>query len=516
MKTGSLLKMNTRLTLSILSVFMLLAIAITTTTTTNTPEAFAQFQTGGVDKEGTWYAGEGLKQGDYFSYSMCHINYKECVKFEIDLWIRGEIQVGSETKWLAETVVYDGRNTIVGNMELGKITPEPTGGSDEIKKYRNPFKSSIAWLSAFATAESTQEGKGPKAFKDVSWGKIANIGGEQVMPRELDEINAAGITWETVIVGWRTGGAVSEVWVADEFPFPIKAKTFVHVPEGIPPVEYEFVLLDYKEGITENPFADVVSTNDLSATKGCEEKFDKDTTIKKQTVGSLYQVHVSYGPEEPKEGCNMQLLIKFMKKYDETEFLNQVQFDVFTTDSDLRTTRSIANEEGRQFLYSQSGQYLLDMIVMEKPGVENYVIWVYGTSPEHIVPTDPNDYVQIPITIIENDKLDETETIMNDDSNDVQEMQIPDWVKSNAGWWAEGLIDDDSFVQGIQFLINEKIIQIPAAASQTDNITTTDQANEIPTWVKSNAEWWSQGIIDDNTFVQAIQFLIQSGIMVIS
>ena len=35
------------------------------------PPAFAQFQQGGVDYPGEWYAGEGLKQGDFFSYSLC-------------------------------------------------------------------------------------------------------------------------------------------------------------------------------------------------------------------------------------------------------------------------------------------------------------------------------------------------------------------------------------------------------------------------------------------------------------
>ena len=33
---------------------------------------------------------------------------------------------------------------------------------------------------------------------------------------------------------------------------------------------------------------------------------------------------------------------------------------------------------------------------------------------------------------------------------------LPQWLKNNAGWWAKGEIDDDSFVQGIQFLIKEK------------------------------------------------------------
>jgi len=35
---------------------------------------------------------------------------------------------------------------------------------------------------------------------------------------------------------------------------------------------------------------------------------------------------------------------------------------------------------------------------------------------------------------------------------------IPDWIKNNAGWWADGLIDDGSFVSGIQWLISNGII----------------------------------------------------------
>ena len=38
-------------------------------------------------------------------------------------------------------------------------------------------------------------------------------------------------------------------------------------------------------------------------------------------------------------------------------------------------------------------------------------------------------------------------------------------------------------------------------------------SNQIPSWVKNNAKWWTDGSIDDNTFVQGIQFLIKEGIM---
>jgi hypothetical protein len=86
-------------------------------------------------------------------------------------------------------------------------------------------------------------------------------------------------------------------------------------------------------------------------------------------------------------------------------------------------------------------------------------------------------------------------------------IQVPPWVKSNAGWWADNQIGDADFVQGIQFLITENIITIPP----TESGTSTSQ--EIPNWIKSNAGWWSDNLISDTEFVQGIQFLITTGIM---
>ena len=51
--------------------------------------------------------------------------------------------------------------------------------------------------------------------------------------------------------------------------------------------------------------------------------------------------------------------------------------------------------------------------------------------------------------------LPETETSVSSDS-----QEIPAWIKNNAGWWADGQINDDTFVQGIQFLIKAGIIVI--------------------------------------------------------
>jgi len=39
-------------------------------------------------------------------------------------------------------------------------------------------------------------------------------------------------------------------------------------------------------------------------------------------------------------------------------------------------------------------------------------------------------------------------------------IQIPDWIRNNADWWTQGLISDDDFVKGIQYLVEQGIIQV--------------------------------------------------------
>jgi hypothetical protein len=38
--------------------------------------------------------------------------------------------------------------------------------------------------------------------------------------------------------------------------------------------------------------------------------------------------------------------------------------------------------------------------------------------------------------------------------------KVPEWIKNNADWWAQGLITDDDFVKGIQYLVEQGIIRV--------------------------------------------------------
>ena len=86
-------------------------------------------------------------------------------------------------------------------------------------------------------------------------------------------------------------------------------------------------------------------------------------------------------------------------------------------------------------------------------------------------------------------------------------IQVPSWIQTTAGFWVDGFSSDDEFVNAIEFLINEGVIVIPPTAS------TGSTGAEIPSWIKSTTEFWVDGFTSDKEFVTAIQWLIENGIM---
>ena len=91
-----------------------------------------------------------------------------------------------------------------------------------------------------------------------------------------------------------------------------------------------------------------------------------------------------------------------------------------------------------------------------------------------------------------------------------QDFEVPSWIKNNAGWWANGQIDDSSFLNGIQYLIKEGIMVVSITET-----TESAGSQEVPSWIKNNAGWWADGLIDDSSFVSGIEWLVSNGIIVV-
>jgi len=140
-------------------------------------------------------------------------------------------------------------------------------------------------------------------------------------------------------------------------------------------------------------------------------------------------------------------------------------------------------------------------------------------------------------------------------SNEPIKEKVPGWIKNNAGWWSQGQIDDGTFVNGIQFLMKEKIVNIsdlPEQASEKARPSFVDESKDpqsyvdrynneesyrewfdenypdytieeavgvttpIPSWIKNNAKWWSEGLITEDDFVKGIEYLVEKRIIQIS
>ena len=53
------------------------------------------------------------------------------------------------------------------------------------------------------------------------------------------------------------------------------------------------------------------------------------------------------------------------------------------------------------------------------------------------------------------------------------ESLVPDWIKKNAGWWAEGALDDATFLNGIKYLIENDIVTVSSEPKLIDVDTIT-------------------------------------------
>jgi len=94
-------------------------------------------------------------------------------------------------------------------------------------------------------------------------------------------------------------------------------------------------------------------------------------------------------------------------------------------------------------------------------------------------------------------------------NSSAQDAQIPNWIKNVAGWWASGVISENEFLTGIEYLINNNIILIDFVPCNYKIQSQYGDIKSIPDWIKNNASWWSENLIDDIDFINGLQYLIE-------
>ena len=82
--------------------------------------------------------------------------------------------------------------------------------------------------------------------------------------------------------------------------------------------------------------------------------------------------------------------------------------------------------------------------------------------------------------------------------------QIPEWVKNNAKLWSENQIDNESYFNALEVLIEDSIIKPKYVLIGEE---------KIPEWVKNNAKLWSENQIDNESYFNALEFLMENNII---
>ena len=187
---------------------------------------------------------------------------------------------------------------------------------------------------------------------------------------------------------------------------------------------------------------------------------------------------------------------------------------------DVRYSYAVQDESGMEIAsYKGSDPFNLGILSTEGIDIQRIMIpsegptridvLVYGTGLDY----DPT-FSGIGTGMVEiGPRLsqDQSSIIIGESPTKDKVTAIPPWIKNNAGWWAQGQIDDATFAMGLEYLIQNEVLIVPDERT-TDTDAQTDSA-QIPPWIKNNAGWWAQGQIDDASFVTGIQYLIKEGII---
>ena len=100
-------------------------------------------------------------------------------------------------------------------------------------------------------------------------------------------------------------------------------------------------------------------------------------------------------------------------------------------------------------------------------------------------------------------------------SFDREEFEVPLWIKVNSKYWSDGKISQSMFTDGIQYLVDRRVIIVSNETISGTDIPVNKKIidSSIPIWIKITAGWWADGQISNLDFFNAIENLVERKII---
>jgi len=155
-------------------------------------------------------------------------------------------------------------------------------------------------------------------------------------------------------------------------------------------------------------------------------------------------------------------------------------------------------------------RYIMD--AQDEDGDSDYTVLMDYRNAVFVEKKNPNERT-LTIPYIHNTKTIEiVGTFLElDPSFPAESTVIPDWVRNNAEWWSKDLIGEGDFLSGIEYLIIQGVIQIPIIPADNN----AESPAFVPAWIKNTSGWWAEGLVSDSEFVNGLEFLISQGIITV-
>lgn len=224
------------------------------------------------------------------------------------------------------------------------------------------------------------------------------------------------------------------------------------------------------------------------------EKYYTDTDV------GTYEISLKTIPSPPTVGETTRLVVEVL-----TKPAGQTQVHVDYKVSILKDGQSVYSTSAK---HTNSGTATVSY-TFDSAGEYQVVVFIDGIlfSP---IPTETAFFkLQLGDMEDESEKIDiETKAMPSETTS---KTNIPNWIKQIAEFWIADEIDDDSFVQVIEYLVQQDIITIPYAEAPEGGA-----AVSIPSWIKTTAEFWVKGNTSDDEFAIGLEWLINNGIITVS
>jgi hypothetical protein len=300
----------------------------------------------------TWYLGEGVQQDTFVTYRIKDIGTNDSTPYELTIYFQEQDDRGA---WISPSFVVTQGKVFSGTLRLADNNLTPLGGGDvpsDMQQFVSGYQNSLTFLEAYASKSN------PKPLSGNPWGNVAGTGAAVIGPTGSESVTVGGGTFDTSIITYSRGSTTNRIWVADNFPYPVKALVYADVTEPPAPIRYEFELLERGQGQPDTP----------EGTGGIPVP-----PIRKSTVTAQHQVEIDWNPVEIAPGQETVFTVSF---YDNRNLPEEnVGYDFIVKDSDGNVLVEEKNKLARlgvaeyRITFEEGGGKTVEVIVVSVGGV---------------------------------------------------------------------------------------------------------------------------------------------------